>query len=192
MMDKNLPFKFCPSCEEEVYSYPVQKDGEVEIRCSSCGFPLCVESRSLAPGSDYILISGGDRSLQSFLAGLLAGRDLAANIVTCKTNAELLTSAAECFRQGVSLKLAILDVTTSSLDGISTGLALRAVEKGLNVASPTLIAFLSAARSDDALRKLINRCRPALSLNKGSAGAPEDLGPRLERVIGYLFQSARK
>jgi hypothetical protein len=42
------------------------------------------------------------------------------------------------------------------------------------------------------LSKLIARCQPALYLNKGSDATPDKLGPRLEKVIGYLLAQGRK
>ncbi|MBI3988259.1 MAG: hypothetical protein HY347_01440, partial [candidate division NC10 bacterium] len=54
-------------------------------------------------------------------------------------------------------------------------------------AKPTPVLFLSAVRCDDTLRRLIARCQPALYLNKGTDSRPDKLGPRLEKVIGYLL-----
>lgn len=192
MADKRLPFKYCPSCGEEVYTYTVQKEGGIEVRCSACGFPLGLEPGPPSRGLDCIMIADDDRFFRSLLATLLDKLDLTANIIPCESGPEFLSIAAERFRQELPIELAILDIIMSPLDGVSTALALRALEKGLKVAQPIPILFLSAVRSDDTLRRLIGRCQPALYLNKGSDATPEQLGPRLEKVIGYLLEQGRR
>ncbi|MFN3477325.1 MAG: response regulator, partial [Candidatus Methylomirabilales bacterium] len=163
-----MPFKYCPSCGEEVYTYTVQKEGEIEIRCSACGFPLSLEPGPFSRGLDCIMIADDDRFFRSLLAALLDQRGFTTNIIPCESGPEFLSIAAERFLQGLPIKLAILDIMMYPLDGVATALAFRALEKGLKVAPPTPILFLSAARSDETLRKLIGRCQPALYLNKGS------------------------
>lgn len=190
--NKRLPFKYCPSCGERVYTYTVQKEGGIEVRCSSCGFPLSLEPGPPFRGLDCIMIADDDRFFRSLLAALLDERGLTTNVIPCESGTEFLTLAAERFRQELPIKLAILDIIMSPLDGVSTALALRALEKGLKVAQPIPILFLSAVRSDDTLRRLIGRCQPALYLNKGLDATPEQLGPRLEKVIGYLLEQGRR
>lgn len=190
--DGALPFRYCSSCGEQVYTYTVVKDGAVEVRCSSCGFPLGAEAGQPLPGVDCILIADDDRLFRSLLADLLMERGLTATVIPCESGATFLTAAAERFLEGLSNKVAILDIIMEPLDGIATALALRALEKGLKVARPTPILFLSAARYNENLKRLIARCQPALYLNKGSDSTPDRLGPRLEKVIGYLLQQGRR
>jgi CheY-like chemotaxis protein len=190
--DTDLPFRYCPSCGEQVYTYTVVKDGAVEGRCSSCGFPLGAEESHPLRGVDCILIADDDPFFRSLLADLLVERGLTANVIPCESGATFLTVATERFLQGLPNKVAVLDIIMEPLDGISTALALRALEKGLKVARPTPLLFLSAARYNDNLKKLISRCQPALYLNKGSDSTPDRLGPRLEKVIGYMLQQGRR
>ncbi|MBI4736627.1 MAG: response regulator [candidate division NC10 bacterium] len=189
--EQRLPFKDCPSCGEGVYTYTVQKEGSIEIRCSACGFPLSVDSGPPPQALDCIMIADDDRFFLTLLSDLLTERGLATNVIACESGTKFLSLAADRFHQGVPLKLAILDIIMQPLDGIATAVALRALEKGLKVAQPTPVLFLSAARSDDTLRLLIGRCQPALYLNKGSHGTPGELGPRLEKIIGYLLEQQR-
>lgn len=192
MADKSLPFKYCLSCEEEVYSYTVRTDGGIEFRCSSCGLPLGLEPGAAVPGSDCILIADGDPSFRLLLARLLDERGLATTVISCESGTAFLTAAADRFHQELLIKMAILAITMSPLDGISAALALRALEEGLQVAHPTPVLFLSAVRCDDGLRALIGRCQPALYLNKGSVTTPDQLGPILEKVVGHLFHPVRR
>lgn len=190
--DTNLPFRYCPGCGEQVYTYTVPKDGAVEVRCSSCGFPLSAEPGHPLGAIDCILIADDDNFFRSLLADLLTERGLTTSAIPCESGATFLTLATERFVQGLPNKVVILDIIMEPLDGIATALALRAVEKGLKVARPTPILFLSAARYNDNLRGLIGRCQPAIYLNKGSDSTPDRLGPRLEKVIAYLLQQGRK
>lgn len=189
--DQRLPFKDCPSCGEGVYTYAVQKEGTTEIRCSACGFPLSVDAGPPRRALDCIMIADDDRFFLTLLTDLLNERGLTTNVIACESGTKFLSLAAERFHQALPIKLAILDIIMQPLDGIATAVALRALEKGLKVAQPTPILFLSAARSDDTLKMLIGRCQPALYLNKGSSATPDELGPRLEKVIGYLLEQGR-
>jgi len=190
--DTKAPFRYCPSCGERVYTYTVLKEGVVELRCSPCGFPVTlVQGPSIRP-LDCIIIADDNRFFLTFLADLLAERGLTANVISCESGAKFLASATERLHQGLPSPLAILDIIMEPMDGITAAMALRAVEQGLGAAQPTPILFLSGARYDETLSRLIARCQPALYLNKGSDATPDKLGPRLEKVIGYLLAQGRK
>ncbi len=186
------PFRYCPSCGERVYTYTVLKDGKVEIRCSPCGFPVILEPGPSVPRLDYIMITDDDRFVLAFLADLLVERGLTRDVIPSESGTRFLALATERLRQGLPIPLVILDIMMAPLDGIVTAMALRAVEEGLGIAPPTPILFLSGARYDESLSKLIARCQPALYLNKASDATPEKLGPRLEKVIGYLLRQGRR
>jgi len=190
--NRKSPFRYCPSCGEEVYTYSVQKEEGVEVRCAGCGFPLELEPSPAIQGLDCIVIADDDKLFRSVLAELLLERGFSMNVIPCESGQEFLTVASERFHQELSIKLAILDIMMYPLDGTATALALRALEKGLNVRPPTPVLFLSAVRSDDTLRRLIARCQPALYLNKGTDAAPEQLGSRLEKVMAYLLKHAHR
>lgn len=190
--DRHLPFKYCPSCGERVYTYTVQREDGIELRCSACGFPLSLETEPPLRGLECIMIADDDRLFRSILADLLEDRGLATTVVACENGTTFLTAAADRFRQKLSIKLAILDIIMQPIDGVATAMALRSLEKGMQVAQPTPILFLSAVRLDDALGKLITQCRPAIYLNKASDATPAQLGPRLDKVIGFLLERGRK
>jgi CheY-like chemotaxis protein len=137
------------------------------------------------------MIADDDPLFLSILGDLLQERGLTTNVIPCQTGTSFLTLATERFHLKLPIKLAILDIIMQPLDGIATALALRALEKGLKVAQPTPILFLSAVRADDNLKKLLALCQPALYLNKGLDATPDKLGPRLERVIAYLLEQTR-
>jgi CheY-like chemotaxis protein len=188
----SLPFRYCPSCGERVYTYTVVKEGVEETRCSSCGFPLSVDQGQPPEGLDCILIADDDGLFRSILADLLVEMGLTTRVISCESGMVFLREIAERFRDALPSKLAILDIIMEPLDGIATAISLRAIEKGLKVLQPTPILFLSAARYDEKLTRLISRLRPALYLNKGSDATPDLLRPRLQRVVGHLLQQGRR
>jgi CheY-like chemotaxis protein/predicted RNA-binding Zn-ribbon protein involved in translation (DUF1610 family) len=192
LADEKLPFKYCPSCGEQVYTYTVRKEGGTEVRCSSCGFPLSLEPGPPFGGLNCIMIADDEHFFLSLLSDLLDQRGLTTNVIPCESGTKFLTVAAERFGQESPISLAILDIIMEPLDGVATALALRALEKGLKVAQPTPILFLSAVRYDESLKRLIGRCQPALYLNKGSDATPAKLGPRLDKVIAYLLEHGRR
>jgi CheY-like chemotaxis protein len=190
--ETTAPFRYCPSCGERVYTYTVLKEGVVELRCSPCGFPVTLVQGPSIQALDCIITVDDNRFFLSFLADLLVDRGLTANVISCESAAQFLTSVTQRLHQGLPSPLAILDIVMEPMDGITAAMALRAVEQGLGAARPIPLLFLSAARYDETLSKLIARCQPALYLNKGSDATPDKLGPRLEKVIGYLLAQGRK
>jgi len=189
--DTAAPFRYCPSCGERVYTYSVLREGVIEIRCSPCGFPVSPTQAPSVPHLDSIIIADDDAFFLSFLTDLLIQRGLTDHVIPCESGTRLLRVATERLRQEPRGVLVILDIMMEPMDGIVTALALRAVEEALNVAQPTPILFLSAARYE-VLSRQISRCQPAVYLNKGADSTPDKLGPRLEKVIGYLLTQGRR
>jgi len=189
--DAKPPFKYCPSCGEGVYTYTVQKETGVELRCSSCGLSLSLEANAPLKALDCIMITDDDRFFRTLLAELLNERRLTTNVISSESGTSFLAQAAERISQKLPIKLVILDIMMEPIDGIATAFAFRALEKGLKVPTPTPVLFLSAARSDENLKRQVGRCQPALYLNKGLDATPDRLGPRLEKVIAYLLELGR-
>ncbi len=183
---------YCPSCGQAVDTYSVEKEGAIEVRCSSCSFPVGVVKGQALQGLACVAIADDDRLFRTLLTDLLMERGLAEQVIPCESGTEFLTVAAERISQGLPIKLAILDIVMEHLDGVSTALALRAFESGLKVTQPIPILFLSGVPSDSTLKGIMNQYQPALYLNKGTDAIPDKLGPRLEQLIGYLLQGKRE
>jgi len=182
-------YRYCYCCGADVYTYTVELEKGVEIRCSACGLPLEREIRQTVQNLGCIMIADDDQFYRSLLADLLKEQGLTADPILCKNGIEFLSKAAERLHGGVSIHLAILDIVMEPLDGMATAFAFRAVEKGLE-APHAPILFLSAIRADDSLRKFIARCQPAIYLNKATDATPDRLAFRLEKVVNYLVQRA--
>ncbi len=178
---------YCPSCGENVPTYSIPSKGGVELRCITCGLPLSVESGPPLRGLGAIMVTDDDKFFRILLSDLLTERGLSTEVITCESGTEFLTRTAERLRDQSPIRLAILDIIMQPIDGVSTALALRAVERGLKMAHPIPFLFLSAARLDETLTKLLGLCRPAVYLNKGQDSTPDKLGPRLDKVIERLL-----
>ena len=187
-MDANEATHYCPSCGEKVATYTVPRAGGVEIRCAPCGLPLSLEASPPLRGLACIMIADDDMFFRSVLTDLLSERGMATDVIAAESGAHFLTLAVERFRKNLPIKLAILDIIMQPLDGVTTALAFRAMEQGMNITQPTPILFLSAARLEDATYRRLSQCRPARYLNKGLDATPDKLGPRLDNVIGHLFR----
>ncbi|HEX9898135.1 MAG TPA: response regulator [Candidatus Methylomirabilis sp.] len=187
-MDANEATHYCPSCGEKVPTYTVPRAGGVEIRCAPCGLPLSLEASPPLRGLACIMIADDDMFFRSVLTDLLSERGMATDVIAAESGAHFLALAVERFRKNLPIKLAILDIIMQPLDGVTTAMALRAVEQGMNITQPTPVLFLSAARLEDATYRRLSQCRPARYLNKGLDATPDKLGPRLDNVIGHLFR----
>jgi len=187
-VDANQATHYCPSCGEKVSTYTVPRAGGVEVRCAPCGLPLSLEASPPLRGLACIMIADDDMFFRSVLTDLLSERGMATNVIAAESGAHFLTLAVERFRKNLPIRLAILDIIMQPLDGVTTALALRAIEQGMNITQPTPILFLSAARLEDATYRRLSQCRPARYLNKGLDATPDKLGPRLDNVIGHLFR----
>jgi CheY-like chemotaxis protein len=137
------------------------------------------------------MVTDDDKFFRFLVSDLLTERGLTGDVIACDSGIQFLTNAVERLRDQSPVHLAILDIVMQPLDGVSAALALRAVERGFKVAHPIPFVFLSAARLDDTLTKLLAQCRPAVYLNKGRDATPDRLGPRLDMVIERLLAQER-
>ncbi len=125
---------------------------------------------------------------EPYFQDLLIQKSLALTVITSENGWEFLAKATERLRGELPIKLAILDILMYPLNGISTAMAFRAIEKGFALPSPTPVLFLSAVRLDNDLRKAIAHCQPALYLNKGIDSTPDRLGMRIERMVNHFLR----
>ncbi|MCI0370412.1 MAG: response regulator [candidate division NC10 bacterium] len=181
---------YCPSCGERVFTYSAGVHDRTEIRCGYCGLPLeLAESVQAAPGGCVVVVDD-DRFFLTLLTDLLTKEGLAAEVLRCDSGASFLTQLTQRFRQEQPVRLAILDIVMSPLDGVAAALALRALERGFDRGVAIPILFFSAAKATEALRTAMAGCAPAYYLNKGSDATPERLAARMRELFGHVFGGA--
>jgi CheY-like chemotaxis protein len=183
-------FKYCPSCGEQVFTFPVVRGNEVGIHCSSCGLSLGLEAEYRLQTLPCIALGDDDDFFRALLTDLLLNRHLTQEVLPTSSGTELLTRLTERLVADKEVGLVILDLLMPDLDGGAAARALRAFERGLNRARPVPILYLSAVRCDDEVRRLVARTQPALYLNKGTDSTPDRLGQRLEKMVAYLLWQA--
>lgn len=189
MTERKLRFRHCIVCGNEVYTHTVQVGPVAEVRCSACGFPIDVKEAG-PPGSEateWIAILDRDLHVVNFITTVLTEHRLAREVFTEESGADLLAVLTERLVSKQPVGLVVIGSATPHLDGPSTALALRAVEKGLGIADPTPIVFVYPVWIDDPLRGMISLCQPALYLTRESDPEESHLGERIERAIVHLL-----
>lgn len=178
---------YCPSCGERVFTYTAEAADRAEVRCGYCGLPLeLTESAGSAPAGCVVVVDD-DKFFRTLLADLLTRQGLATEVLSCDSGPSFLAQLTERFREDQPVRLAILDILMTPLDGVAAALALRAIEMGFHRGAAIPILFFSAARATEVLRKHMARCAPAYYLNKGSDATPERLAERLRSLFGRVF-----
>lgn len=178
---------YCPSCGERVFTYSAQVADRNEIRCGYCGLPLEMTESVRPVATGCVMVVDDDEFFRTLLADLLTQEGLAAEVLSFDGGASFLTQLTQRFRQEKPLRLAILDIVMSPLDGVASALAMRALERGFDRGAAIPILFFSAVKATEALRKHMARCAPAYYLNKGSDATPERLAERMRRIFGQIF-----
>jgi len=140
-----------------------------------------------ADGADVIAVVDPNRHVLTFLSRVVTERQLAGEVVTAYSGMDFLTLFVERLAAAQPVRLAILGTPMPHLDGLSTALAMRAIERGFPRHEPTPIVFLYPAWTDDPLRGLISLCQPALYLSR--EGNPEEsrLGERINQAVNHLL-----
>ncbi len=182
---KGVPY--CLSCGEGVPTYRVEQAERVEIRCAYCGLPLEAAARISGGVPECVIFADDELLFRRLLTDILAGEGLARQVITCESGPALLTQCVHRLRDRLPIHLVILDILMAPMDGPTTGLALRAVEKGFGLLEPIPILFFSAVRADEALRKVLQNSAPAFYLNKGSDASPARLAERLQELFPHLL-----
>jgi CheY-like chemotaxis protein len=188
--DPKRSFRICPACNEEVYTYTVRTELGPDVRCSACGLPLGAAAAPAPAQLSCILVADDDRLYRTLLGDLLQERRIATTVELCASGSELLSRATARFHDHLPVKLVILDLMMTPLNGAATGIAFRALEKGLGLSPPAPILFVSGSPVDDEMKALLGKCAPALFLHKGADKSPEALGRRLEQVMAMLLKAA--
>ena len=177
---------YCPACGEQVFTYRAAGE-RAELRCGYCGLPLGMAKTAPGASAGCVVVVDDDNFFRTLLGDLLGQEGLASEVVSCDSGTSFLAQLTERFRQNKPIRLAILDIVMSPLDGVASALAMRALERGFDRGAPIPILFFSAAKATDALRKHMARCAPAYYLNKGSDSSPGRLAGRMRELFGQVF-----
>jgi CheY-like chemotaxis protein/predicted RNA-binding Zn-ribbon protein involved in translation (DUF1610 family) len=189
--EEKAAYQYCPACGEDVLTYAVRAEREVELRCAYCGLPLSRTTDAEQPPMECVMLADDEKLLRWLVRDLLIDQHMAQTVIPCESGAELLEKFTHRLRQDEGSDLVILDILMKDLDGVAAAKAMRAVERGFGVRRPAPILFLSCLRPDTSLRNFVARVQPALFLNKSVDATPDRLGLRLRKMAEF-FNRARE
>ncbi len=182
---------YCLGCAEDVPTYTVEVGDHLEIRCAYCGFTVKLAEPAPDAILDCVVIADDDVFFRKVLMDILIQEKLAKEAIARDDGPALLAECVRRFRDERPITVVILDIVMAPMDGSAVALAFRALEKGFDLPAPAPILFLSAVRADDALRRMTERCRPAVYLNKGKDIALPQLAQRVKDMVPQLLKAAQ-
>ena len=190
-MEKKI---FCKHCNEDVLTYSVIRDGKEEICCLYCGLPLQKEEKSKTSQnanfvSDTILHADDSAFMRELVKDIVEKNSLCLNFLPFDNGERLIVEYLKSLLNGKRFNLIILDIRMPFLSGISTAIAIRAIEEAMEKPK-TPILFFSVKQADDELKKFIEHTSPAFYLNKGATENIEDLEKRLVYALGTIVKKS--
>lgn len=180
-MEKKL---FCEHCNEEVLTYTVLKDNREEVCCLYCGLPLQKRIVEHSTTQEVFLHADDSPFMRELVRDIAIKNHLCRDVLTFQNGEQLLTFYTKSLLKGEGSSLIILDIRMPILSGLSTAVAIRAVESALEK-KKTPILFFSVKEADEELKKFINHTAPSFYLNKGASHDIEDL----EKRLVYAFKA---
>lgn len=182
---------FCEHCNEEVLTYSVMKDGVEEVCCLYCGLPLKkLTTPFVSDATKKTILYAEDSAFMRELVKDIVTKHLLANDFFSYSNGEdLITSYLKLLLERKKVSCIILDIRMPFLSGLSTAIAIRAIERGLD-ALKTPFLFFSAKAADLELKKFITHTTPSFYLNKGVLQNIEDIEERLVYVLRSIISTS--
>ncbi len=180
---------FCQHCNEEVLTYSVMKDGSEEICCLYCGLPLKKSERAgqIKRKDDIIILHADDSAfMRELVKDIVEKNGLCNHFFPFNNGEELITRYVNLLREDQQAGLVILDIRMPFLSGLSTAIAIRAIETAM-ATKKVPILFFSVKQADDELKKFITHTTPAFYLNKGATENIEDLEKRLVYALKSIL-----
>ena len=179
--------KYCMCCGEDVPVNRIERQGRAELTCINCGFTLefvepAPETLHTVPCVIAVDDAEGQRTL---LQGLLEHSGLAEEVVALHSGAELVSTIARRFAEGLPVDLVILDIEMPAMDGFTAARFLRSLEAKLHRRLCPVI-FFTARVADDNLRRQMAHFRPAWYCAKGKDGDQAAFERRAATLIRYV------
>jgi len=184
-MEKKL---FCQHCNEEVLTYSVMKDGKEEVCCLYCGLPLRKNEKVDKFKADEVIIIHADDSafMRELVKDIVEKNNICSQFVPFNNGEEAITFYLKSLINKTPVSLVILDIRMPFLSGLSTAIAIRAIETALEVPKAPIL-FFSVKQADDEMKKFINHTTPSFYLNKGATENIEDLEKRLVYALKTIL-----
>jgi CheY-like chemotaxis protein len=189
-MEKKL---FCEHCNEEVLTYSVMKDGREEVCCLYCGLPLQKRERQKEMAETEVkatILHADDSAFMRELVKDIAEKNrLCSQFLPFDNGEKLITHYLKSLLNEERTSLIILDIRMPFLSGLSTAIAIRAMENALEKPKVPIL-FFSVKQADEDLQKFIAHTAPSFYLNKGATENIEDLEKRLVYALKTIASRA--
>lgn len=191
--------RYCLCCGEEVHVDRVERNERIELICGFCGFLLGVgEEESLltiqeptsSTGSDrlhYVLVTDDSKFTRKIIIDLLREKKISDEVLDFENGLELTSAFAKLVAEKKRVDVAIIDINMPVMDGLTAAKIIRSIESQ-NSLPRMPIAFFSAVKADDNLKKQMEMLAPANYVNKGSDPDPDKLAERVEHLLAYFMQ----
>ena len=183
--------RYCPSCGENVPVYEFAMEKGIELRCSFCSFPLDLETPQLRGAKGALIVADDAQTITTMVKDYFTGKQLFDPIFPASHGGEVLKHLVALWKDGKTVELVILDIKMPVLNGAQVAVAIRWLEKGFGILSPTPLIFLSGVRITEDLKKVMEYCQPSYYINKASGGSPDELLNRIDHVARSLLQPSR-
>lgn len=196
MPEKEERKKYCPSCGMNVPIYSmISAEGESD-RCQFCNAELAEEVSAPSASPEVIelgrvYVVEDTALLREMISDTVVLQGLAREVMACENGGKFLTLITKDLMTGTRPGLVMLDVVMPILNGINAAVALRAVEAAFGGGKVPLL-FFTVKACDEAFRKVMQYCSPAMYINKGNDAGPDQMQERILTVVGKLWREMRK
>jgi CheY-like chemotaxis protein len=204
MVEDSNKKQYCPSCGEYVDTYSVDRGGVVgqggvvtatdrheDVCCIFCGMIVEDKAKDEVMPAKSILICDDSAMIRELLSDVLRNNNLSEKVVASSDGSDFITLFSKNVSEKTPFSLVVLDVAMPILNGINAAIAMRAIEKALQMKA-TPILFFTAHKCDDNFKKVLSFCKPALYINKGVSSTPDQLGARIGHVSEQLLRESQR
>ena len=187
---------FCPSCGENVETYILEREGasfgEVleEACCIHCSMHVYDQCKKEVRPVESILIADDSTMTRELMSDVLTEKKLTKKVVASRDGSDFITLFSKGISEKKTFSLVVLDIGMPILNGINAAIAMRAIEKALNI-SPRPILFFTAYKCDENFKKVLSYCKPAKYVNKGLSSTPDLLASRIAQVVERLLKDSQ-
>jgi CheY-like chemotaxis protein len=201
--------RYCICCGEDVSFNRIERDGRMELTCMYCGFPLPIDDEKMIAAEqdntaqvaaqepavapkrermEYVFIAEDSKFTRKMIKEVLSEKKTADEIMDFENGLELTSAFAKLVSEKKITDAAIIiDINMPVMDGVSAAKFIRNIESQQGL--PHLpIAFFSAVKADENLRKIMAELAPAYYVNKASDPDPDKLVERVEKLLSYFKQ----
>ena len=182
--------RYCPACGTTGPVVAGRRGERDVLECAACG--LALETSRPAPwrALGEVVVADDSDLLRVAVEDVLTDKMLARTVTGARNGQEFLALFTRRLREGRPVDVAILDVKMPVMTGFNAAVALRGIEQGFGVATPTPILFFSAQPCDDVARRVVDFVGRSIYVNKDTSPNLAALAQRLEQVlVAMLTQS---